>query len=395
MSGVEVHATVFLNLQRGDWLTRTSARTENWAVMIVGAVCGFSFIKLRPTRATVFAILSVTGIAVAGYLSATRLLLWFPWAILSFFAIPIAWGWSVLYNSFSLYVQKKLLEQSLSRYLSPKLVKIFANKPEFLRTGAEKQLVTILFSDIANFTSMSEGMDSDQLAKLVNAYFDRAVPSCIFKTDGTVLKFIGDSIFAIWNAPEVQSDHQLRACRGALLLRDQTGGFSFGDSTATLRTRIGLHTGVANVGNFGSAEKFGYDAMGENINLASRMEGLNKYLGTDVLITGDTCREIAGQLVTRRLGLFRLKGFEKTVEVHELVSELEKASESQPWRELFAKGLECFERKSFEQAEAAFRRTCETKPDDGPSKFYLERIAELRAHAPTADWTGVIELKEK
>src|SRR5205823_14884368 len=137
-----------------------------------------------------------------------------------------------------------------------------------------------------------------------------------FKTDGMVMKFIGDAIFALWNAPDPQPDHQLRACRAAILLRDQIGGFTFGASTATLRTRIGLHTGVANVGNFGSEEKFGYDAMGENINLASRMEGLNKYLGTDVLITGDTYHDIAGQLITRRLGLFRLKGFEKAVEVH-------------------------------------------------------------------------------
>jgi adenylate cyclase len=90
-----------------------------------------------------------------------------------------------------------------------------------------------------------------------------------------------------------------------------------------------------------------------------------------------------------------LKGFEKAVEVHELVGELDQAAQSQGWREWFAKGLECFERKSFEPAEAAFRRVLETKPDDGPSQFYLERIAELRAQPPTGEWTGIIELKEK
>jgi adenylate cyclase len=358
-------------------------------------LCGFSFIKLRPSLVTPLALLSVFAVAIAGYQCANRLLIWFPWAILSLIVVPIAWGWSVLYNSIVLYIQQRLLRETLSRILPPKLVKIFANRPEFLKTGAEKQLVTILFSDIANFTSLSEGMDSDELAKLVNSYFDRAVPSCIFQTDGAVMKFIGDSIFAIWNATEPQPDHQLRACRAALLLRDQMVGFTIGNSTESLRTRIGLHTGVANVGNFGSTERFGYDAIGENVNLASRMEGLNKYLGTDVLITGDTCREVAGQLVTRRLGLFRLKGFEKAVEVHELISELDKAAESQAWRGLFAKGLECFERKSFEQAEANLRRTLEAKPADGPSKFYLERIAELREQTGAGEWTGIIELKEK
>ena len=394
MPGVEVHTTIFLNLIRGDWIRRFSEATESRFILAAGLVCGFVFTRLRPLTTALLALLTALLVTIVGYEIHTRLHVWFPWAILVF-AVVVAASWSVIYNSVALYIQKRLLEQTLSRVFPPKLVKIFANKPEFLRTGAEKQLVTILFSDIANFTGISEGMDSDRLAKLVNAYFDRAVPACIFKTDGAVLKFIGDSIFAIWNAPEPQPDHQLRACRAALLLRDQLVGFTIGNSTTTLRTRIGLHTGIANVGNFGSTDRFGYDAIGENINLASRMEGLNKHLGTDVLITGDTQREIAGQLVTRRLGLFRLKGFEKAVEVHELVSELEKGSGSQVWRELFAKGLECFERKSFEQAEAAFRRTLELKPDDGPSNFYLERIAELRVHAPTGEWTGVVELKEK
>jgi len=364
-------------------------------IILTGLAGGFLFTGLRPRAAACLALASSIAIVITGYWLHTRLHFWFPWSVLAFASLPAAVVCAIIYKSFVLYVQKRLLQQSLSRYLSPKLVKIFANRPDFLKTGAEKQLVTILFSDIANFTSISEGMDSDQLAKLVNAYFDRAVPSCIFRTDGTVMKFIGDSIFAIWNAPEVQPDHHVRACRAALLLRDELFGFTFQGSATALRTRIGLHTGVANVGNFGSAEKFGYDAIGENINLASRMEGLNKYLDTDVLITGETYREVARQFVTRRLGLFRLKGFEKAVEVHELISELDKASESQEWRELFGKGIECFERKSFEQAEAAFRRTLEVKPEDGPSRFYLERITELRAHPPLGEWSGVIELKEK
>jgi adenylate cyclase len=395
MSGVEVHATAFLNLVRGEWLTRTSSRSENWLVLLSGVVFGFGMKRARPLAATLAAAGGMAVFAIVGYWMHTRLRIWYPWAIIVFGIIPVAWGWGVFHNAFSLLVQKRVLEQSLSRYLSPKLVKIFANKPEFLQTGAEKQVLTILFSDIANFTGLSEGMDSDQLARLVNSYFDRAVPSCIFKTDGTVIKFIGDAIFAIWNAPETQSDHQLRACRAALLLRDQLSDFALDGSSVRLRTRIGLHTGVANVGNFGSAEKFGYDAIGENINLASRMEGLNKHLGTDVLVTGETHGAVSGQLITRRLGAFRLKGFEKAVEVFELVSELDRAEDSRNWRESFAGGLEHFERSAFDEADTAFRRTLELKPGDGPSQFYRDRISEMKSQPPGAAWTAVIELKEK
>ncbi|MSU60805.1 MAG: adenylate/guanylate cyclase domain-containing protein [Pedosphaera sp.] len=395
MAGVEMHATVFLNLLRGEWLTRTPGGTEFWLMLGSGAVLGFSLTRLRPVLASMLAVSAAAMFAVIGYVAVTHYLTWYPWAIPVLAIIPTAWGWSVFYNSVSLYVQKRVLEQSLSRYLSPKLVRIFANRPEFLKTGADKQLITILFSDIANFTSLSEGMDGDQLAKSVNSYFDRAVPSCIFKTDGTVMKFIGDAIFAIWNAPETQSDHHLRACRAALLLRDEMSDFKLAGSDIPLRTRIGLHTGIANVGNFGSAEKFGYDAIGESINLASRMEGLNKHLGTDVLITGETHQAIDGQLVSRRLGSFRLKGFEKAVEVFELVSEPEKAAESKAWRENFAEGLKRFVQREFTEAETAFHRVLELKPGDGPSSYYLERITELETSPPGPDWTGVIELKEK
>jgi len=122
------------------------------------------------------------------------------------------------------------------------------------------------------------------------------------------VKYIGDAIFAFWNAPEVQSDHSYRACEAALKFRDQPAQFM---NSKELITRIGLHTGVANVGNFGSMTRVDYTALGENINLASRMEGLNKYLGTRVLITGDTQKVAGPKIITRYLGLFRLKDLKR------------------------------------------------------------------------------------
>src|SRR5262249_38628883 len=147
-------------------------------------------------------------------------------------------------------------------------------------------------------------------------YFQGAVGSCVHRTDGTVVKYIGDAIFALWNAPEHQSDHAARACEAALHFRDLSKKPVRG---RLLHTRIGLHTGVANVGNFGSEARVDYTAIGESVNLASRMEGLNKHLGTDCLISGATKAEVGERFVMRRLGQFQLKGFESLVEVHELV----------------------------------------------------------------------------
>jgi hypothetical protein len=125
------------------------------------------------------------------------------------------------------------------------------------------------------------------------------------------------------------------------------------------------------------------------------MEGLNKYLGTVVLITGDTKSGIHEQFTTRFLGLFVLKGFDKSIEVYELIARGDQKEATKPWREAFAEGLQHLQKRDFDAAEAAFTRTLKIKPDDGPSKFLLARIAELRDEDLPSDWRGEIELKEK
>jgi adenylate cyclase len=392
MPGVEVQATAFLNLLRGDWLNRLSGRAERTVVIFIGILLGTGLALSRPLAASLWAITGAAIIALADYVAFTKFHYWFPWMIVVLAQIPLALAWSIAFNSVQLYVEKKLVEQSLSLYLSPKMVKQLANDPALLKPGARKKLLTILFSDIASFTNISEGMDSDHLALAMNAYFQTAVQNCIFATDGTVVKYIGDAIFAFWNAPEEQGDHSYRACEAALRFRDQPPQFM---NDKELITRIGLHTGVANVGNFGSMTRVDYTALGENINLASRMEGLNKYLGTRVLITTDTQQVAGPKIITRYLGLFRLKGFEKAVGVHELSGRVEEEAQSRELRERFGQALAVLATKDFAAAEAAFQRVLEFSPKDGPSSFYLEQIEELRAETLPADWKGEITLKDK
>jgi len=392
MPGVEVQATMFLNLLRGDWLVRTSPAVESIMIWLAGALSGFGLLLCRPVKACAVALVGMVAIALVAQWLFSYHRIWFPWMVIVAVQIPLALLWSILFNSVQLYVENRLYQQTLQMYLSPKLVKKFANQKDLLKPGASKQVLTALFSDVANFTSISEGMDSDQLAKVMNTYFETAVSQSIHATDGTVVKYIGDAIFAFWNAPDAQPDHAFRACEAALRFAELPPQELNGQG---LTTRIGIHTGIANVGNFGSVARVDYTALGEAINLASRMEGLNKHLGTKILVTAETHDGIAGRFLTRPLGQFRLKGFEKAVGVFELVGRLERVEGWKPLHEVFAEGLRRFQEGDFPAAEAAFRRALEVAPEDGAAAFYLKTIAEFSRHAPAGKWTATVELGEK
>ena len=390
-SGAEIQATAFLNLVNEDWLRSLPMMTERLVIIALGLLFGYGLVLLNPLRATVFAALGLGLVLAFVYVLFRQKLIWFPWLIVAVQA-GVALSWSVLFNSVQLYVQKRLYEYTLGLYLSPKLVKKFAKSAALLKPGAEKQALTLFFSDIADFTTMSEGMDSNELSVLMNSYFETAVSKCIHKADGTVAKYIGDSIFAFWNAPDAQADHPLRACEAALLFREQVAQAINGH---VLRTRIGLHTGVANVGNFGSQERVDYTALGENVNLASRLEGLNKHLGTNCLISGATKAGVGDRVLTRALGKFQLKGFEGLVEVHELIGRLDQAEATRAWREAFAEALNNYEQRNLEFAEIGFQRVLELKPEDGPTKFYLKRVEELAKEVLPENWATHTVVKEK
>ncbi|MCI0747124.1 MAG: adenylate/guanylate cyclase domain-containing protein, partial [Verrucomicrobia subdivision 3 bacterium] len=294
IAGVEIQATSFLNLVRGDWLTRGSRATERWIIAVFGLSCGFVLVYLRPILSTLTAAaVLVFALVIIQSIFLTKLI-WFPWLIIAV-QIGFALAWSIVFNSVQFYVQKRVYEHTLGLYLSPKLVKRFSRNSKLLKPGAEEHVITIVFTDIADFTNMSQQISTEQLATLMNNYFQVAVTKCIHPTDGTVVKYIGDAIFAFWNAPEEQPDHQVRACQAALHFRACEPPSVNGQP---LRTRIGIHTGVARVGNFGSEDRVDYTALGESVNLASRLEGLNKYLGTETLISGDTKAGIGDKLVT-------------------------------------------------------------------------------------------------
>jgi adenylate cyclase len=392
--GVDVQATECLNLLRADWLTRFTSRQELLIILLAGLGFGFGLTFFRPLTATAVAIVSISLLTFGVFYLFTHQRIWFAWLIIAAVQLPIALLWSILYNSFNAYLQNRLLEQSLGLYLSPKQVQRILKEPGLRQPGGSKQVVSILFSDIAGFSRISEQLDPQELVQLLNAYYEQTI-RCIHQTDGTIVDIIGDAIFAIWNAPELQPDHQEKMLQAALAFQKNVTQFNGKQGGLALNTRVGLHTGEVVVGNVGSTEHFDYTAIGENVNLASRLEGLNKQLGTNVLMTRAAIPPSGGQWLLRPVGKFQFKGFENFVEVIEFVVTDEPPESVQLWLNSFAAALAAFGRKDFAAAEKGFQRTLELRADDGPSQFYLKQIAELPAHPVPENWAGEISLKEK
>ena len=406
--GVEIHATAAINLLQGDWLNRFPFGLEMTVVVLAALAAGYGLIRLRPPAAVLVTLLAMALVAGVAHYLVWHQRFWFAWLIV-IGELFVALLCSIVYNSLRMYVEKKLLEQSLAVHLSPALVKQVLSDPRLRRRGGVKQEVSMLFTDIENFSRISETMHPDDLVKLLNHYFGAAL-ECVHEMEGTVMDLVGDAIFAIWNAPLPQPDHRERACRAALMLRQRLIEFNEAQRGFALRTRVGLHTGVVCVGNIGSEQRFDYAAVGENTNLGSRVEGLNRHFGTDVLATREIQQVVEDKLVSRLVGHVRVKGFARAIEIHELLGPQETAEISRPWRGKFAEALQHFRHREFDAAEKGFRETIQLRrqiegrppegsgpmaTDDGPSTFYLGQIADLRNSPPPAEWIGEVTMKEK
>jgi len=286
--------------------------------------------------------------------------------------------------------QKAFIKQAFRHYLSGDVIEKIIRDPKHLQLGGEKRELTIMFTDLAGFSSFSEKLGPVELTTLLNDYLTE-MTDIIMEEGGTLDKYEGDAIIAFWNAPLGQSDHAVRACRAAMRcqrrLAELRDGFQQ-RTGAVLRMRVGLNTGDVVVGNMGSRKRFNYTILGDAANLASRLEGANKAFGTETMVSGSTWRQASSEFRGRKLADLRVVGRKTAVEVFELTG---LAADPAPadW-ETFAAGLALFGIGDFAEAKAVF----EQLPDDPAARNYAQRCTHLVTHPPTS-WDGVWGLTEK
>jgi adenylate cyclase len=393
--GVEIHATLAANLLEGRRIALAPAGLEMLLLLLLPLVATLAFIYLRP----VYGVLALLGCALMplslGYIAFTRAGLWLPVAVPTLIQLPLAYVVSLVWYYLTTARDKERIRKAFAFYLSPNMIRKVTESPEELNLGGEEIVCTAMFTDIAGFTSIAEDMTAPETAALLNEYFSEATGH-VFETGGTLIKYIGDAIFAIWGAPLHMEDHATAACRAAVGMSRLQEALA-GRPAGRLVTRIGVHTGTMLVGNLGSAQRFDYTAIGDTVNLAARLEGINKQLGTRALVSGETLAAADGSLRVRPLGRVQVVGRASPVAIHELLGlNGDPGAPDEGAIEVFRQALETYSSGKLQEAEEGFRRAQELMGGaDGPSEFYLKLLASYRQQPPGGAWDGVLRFESK
>jgi len=393
--GLEIHANVIDNMLNQAFL-QSGPRQAIWDaafIFVFGFPIGLWLAASRPQSmwfALFVAIPFVIGVYQA-FLNGWWLNLTLPLLTLVANVSLVA-----LYRVVVEEREKRRVRGSFQQYLSPEVIRRLLEQPKLVQP--RKTEVTVMFSDIRNFTTISEQLDAQDLAVLLNGYLSD-MTRIVFDTQGTLDKYIGDAVMAFWGAPFEEPDHAVRSCRAALAMMQRVAQLREEWQAAGrphLDIGIGLNTGTASVGNMGSQLRYGYTAMGDVVNLSSRLEGLNKEFRTHILVgpaTYESARE-AG-FIFREVDLIRVKGKVKPVTIYELVSKQEDFTSHEERLNEFARGRATYLRREWLEAQKIFQAMLERWPDDGPSRAYWKRCQDYLFEAPNESWDGVFVMTHK
>ncbi len=409
LPGVEIHANAVDNVLRGNFLVR------NWR-----------------TRLLTFALLGFAGIAGAlllpwarrfgmrrvGALSAAFIVLWVAGHYVFFtrsgYAVGIVTpllcmvtvlGGTLVVSYFTEEKQRQQVEHCFEHYLDRSVINELLERPERLRLGGERRELSVLFCDIRNFTTLAEGAPPEATVEMLNEFFT-IMSGVIFSSGGLVDKFVGDQIMAVWGAPLERADHAARACAAALDMMEQfrrlrarwagvpessgaNGGRQPSAFPAAINCGVGINSGPMVVGNIGSQDRFSYTVIGDNVNVASRLESLNKTYGTQILVGPPTYQAAREKFRFREVDHLRVRGRSRPIAVYELLGTLEDAEPDREWLAAFAQGIAAFRRREWDTAARAFAAAQARNPLDACAKFYLARLEQFAKNPPQEDWEAL------
>jgi adenylate cyclase len=396
--GVEVQATVMDNILRGDFI-RTPAHALLLMLLILvllaillGLVlprlsAGFSFLF------TFIVLASYVGInyyLFSGY--GLQLELFYPQVLIVLVYLGVT-----SHRFLAEEAERKRIRKAFESYVAPTVVQEMLKHPEQLRLGGERREITLLFTDIRGFTTMSEKLDPEALVSLLHDFLN-PMSNIIINQGGTIDKYMGDAIMALFGAPLPQPDHPQAACRAALEMVASLAALNqewAAQGRPPLRVGVGVNTGPVAVGNMGSERLFDYTAIGDNVNLASRLEGLNKYYGTQILISDTTAAALGSGFILRDVDLVKVKGKAQAARIYELLGVGEPDLELARYLELYHRALTIYREGHFAESLAAFEQVVEVNPKDVTCQRYVAMAQKYLENPPGPEWEAVTVMDGK
>ena len=398
--GVEIHATVIDNILLQEFMTkpRWSEIFDLLAIVVLGAVTGVALPRMSAVKGLLFA----STLFVLYIISATWLFVqWRVWLNIVYPLLAVALTYTVLtvYYYVTEERERKRIKGAFRHYVAPLVIEEMLKDPDSLKLGGEEKNLTVLFSDLSGFTRYSEKYAPHEMIGFLSEYFEK-MSEQVFQYWGTLKEYVGDEMMAIFGAPLEQADHAERACAAALAMRQELQAMRTEwakTGRPQLRARTGINSGPMLVGNLGSRYRFAYGALGDHVNLGSRLEGLNKFYGTDILLGENTARLVEKSFRLREIDSVRVMGRQECVVVYELVGKLDETlpKEQEEVLSAYAAGYAAYCDQHWDEALDLFARALDSGPGDGPSSTMAERCRQFKTAPPPEDWDCVFNPESK
>lgn len=409
-SGMEIQATAMGNLIDNRQIRQMGKRAEFHLLLAAAILFACVTCLLSPLRGFSLAVLISIGIATCGILLQLTGGYHFPWTLPAFGQMPLIVGLSLLAHYFIEYSARWKLRNAFKSYMSAEQARQIDEGNVSLELGGKEVEATVLFSDLAGFTSMSEGLPPQAVSKALIRYFENATDG-ILDNEGTIIKYVGDAVIATWGAP-LKGDREADRAIDAAIQMQVAGSRPISLETPdgvveqVLETRIGINTGLVLAGNLGSSRRFDYTVIGDTVNSAARLEGLNKMLGTSILVAESVIIKCENpeRFLKRRMGAYVVKGRKSSITVYEILGYCADSGatireRSATYLELYQKALGAFETGDLEAAMTFLSKSAKLHdrlPDDPASRLMIDTILQTNpTDGPPADWQGQIILDSK
>jgi len=391
--GVEVLATVLDNLIQEDYIRLLPPYVLLLYLGVLSFLTALGISLGKKIWASVLFVIFCLGLSFGAACLAFVLGFWLEF-VAPVLAVVLSFTSATLLNYSFEGRQRRFIKSAFRYYLSPLVIEKVLEDPSLLRLGGERRVISSFFSDVAGFTSISEALSPEELVHFLNDYLSE-MTDIILSLGGTLDKYEGDAVIAFWNAPLDQPNHAVRACQAALRCQKRLDELrpefveKFGHE---LHMRIGVNSGPAVVGNMGSHNRFDYTAMGDTVNLASRLEGACKFYGIPILGGEGTVIMVKEEILVKEVDLIRVVGKSKPERVYQIIGDRNDLTPELVERiNTFHKALQLYRRQEWDVAQRLF----EGLGDDKLAQMYVERTKQLKQSPPGEDWSGVYDLKQK